>query len=163
MLPLWLLPLGFFALSRGRTIKYKKPVNSNTGLIFSCSKIEILNKQSAYKTIDFLIESFKRNIRISNADLKTIDLFDYILSKLDICCYKKMKNKTLSQKEKIIVSLLFIIIFNRLTYFVDEDRLVNNFKTKDYTIFVYLLDLTEEDQDIIDIVNDQFSVNYSYP
>lgn len=163
MLPLWLLPLGFFALSRGRTVKYKKPVNSNTGLIFSCSKIEILNKQAAYKTIDFLIESFKKNKKISNLEQKTIDIFDFILKSLDKCCYKKMKNGTLSQKEKVIVSLLFIMIFNRLSYFVNKNRLIYEFETKDYTILMYLLNLTEDDEDIIDIANDQFNVNYSYP
>lgn len=163
MLPLWLLPLGFFALSRGRTVKYKKPVNSNTGLIFSCSKIEILNKQTAYKSIDLLIESFRRNKKISNLEQKTIEIFDFILKSLDKCCYKKMKNGTLSQKEKVIVSLLFIIIFNRLFNFVNQNRLLYEFETKDHTILIYLLDLTEDDEDIIDIANDQFNINYSYP
>lgn len=159
MLPLWLLPLGFFALSRGRTIKYKKPVNTNTGLIFSCSKIEVLNEQAAYKTIDFLIESF----RITNKELKTINVFEYILNKLDSCCYKKMKNKKLSQKEKIIVSLLFIMIFNRLFYFVNSERLINDFENKDHAVIMYILDLSENEHDIIDMANDRFNINYSYP
>lgn len=159
MLPFWLLPLGFFALSRGRTIKYKKPVNSKTGLIFNCSKIEILNKQVAYRTIDFLIEDFRRK----NRELKTINVFDFILNKLDCTCYKKMKSRKLSQKEKIIVSLLFILVFNRLAYFVNEEELISNFQNKDHAIFMYLLDLSENDHEIIDEVNDQFNVSYSYP
>lgn len=163
MLPLWLLPLGFFALSRGRTIKYKKPVSTNTGLIFSCSKIEILNTQSAYKTIDYLIEMFKRNKKVFNLELKIIDVFEFILNKLDSCCYKKMKNRNLSQREKLIVSLLFIIVFNRLSYFVNEEVLISNFQNRDFTIFVYIMDLTEEDLDTLDMINDQFNVNYSYP
>ena len=48
----WLLPLGFFVLSRGKTKKYRTPVTNRTGLIFNHHRIEIINREVAFNISD---------------------------------------------------------------------------------------------------------------
>lgn len=167
MLSLWLLPLGYFVLSRGKTKKYSTPVTSRTGLILTCSKIEIVNRETAFNLIDSrIIEYCKKNkVYLENASV--IEVFNFVFSKVNLRFYNKFRTKKLSQKEKIILGILFTVIFNRILSLLNnseiERKFIFKFENREEMIIHYLIGLSNSDLEDLEVIENRFRVTYSYP
>lgn len=164
MLSLWLIPLGFYALSRGKTKTYSKPISIRTGLIFDRNKIEIINRTVAFNLIDSSIRDFARKQALQIDDISIIDVFEHILQKLNCDLYLKMISKKLSQKEKMIIGLFFVLVFNRVLVHVKEPELfIENFHEQEERIINYMIGLSQNDQIDLENIEERFRVEYSYP
>ncbi len=167
MLSLWLLPLGFFVLSRGKTKKYSSPVSSRTGLILTCTRIEIINKEVAFNLLDTRILEYceKNKFRLENSN--SIEVFNYVLNRINPKLFTKLKTRKLSQKEKIILGLLFIVVFNRILSLLNnaktEQRFISRFENREEMIIHYLIGLSNSDLEDLEVIENRFRVTYSYP
>lgn len=163
MLPLFLLPLGFYVLSRGKTRRYSKPVNSNTGLILCPNKIEIVNQRIALSTIDGLIVAAKKYYGKS---ILVLEAFENVLEKLSPILYKKYKIRSFSEKEKMILGILFILVYNRFFSVVDcgidYNEFENKFMNKEYQIVKFNLKFSDEEEHKLDRIYNEFEIRFSY-
>lgn len=162
----WLLPLGFFVLSRGKTKKYRTPVTNRTGLIFSHHRIEIINREVAFNLIDTRIIEYCEKNRIYLENISVIEVFKYVLCKLNLKFYNRLKIQKLNQREKIILGLLLIIIVNRILSNLNNEQqeiFLTKFENREESIIYYLIGLTEIDLRDLDLVENKFRINYSYP
>lgn len=166
MLSLWLLPLGYFVLSRGKTKKYSSPVTSRTGLIINSNRIEIINRDVAFNLIDTRILEYCEKNKTYLMDVNVIDLFKYVLFKISPSLFAKFKAQKLSQKEKVILGLFFIIVFNRILNILgpeESKEFLEKFETREEPIIHYLLGLSNSDLDDLEIIENRFRITYSYP
>lgn len=147
----WILPLGLFALVRGKPKRYKKSVNLNTGIVLSSDRIEIINKSTILNVID--------NVIFTNQNLDFVKVFEKILLKLNKCLFNKMKNNNLKEKEKIILSILFMMCYTRFFHADDDDLYHSHY----YPIMIHILDLDVEDQGKLNSIWDRFNIEYSFP
>jgi len=147
----WILPLGLFALVRGKPKRYKKSVNLNTGIVLSSDRIEIINKSTIINVID--------NVIFTNQNLDFVRIFEKILLRLNKCLYNKMKSDKLKEKEKIILSILFMMCYTRFFHVMDDDLYHSHY----YPIMIHILDLDIEDQGKLNSIWDRFNVEYSWP
>lgn len=167
MLSLWLLPLGYFVLSRGKTKKYSSPVTSRTGLIINSNRIEIINRDVAFNLIDTRILEYCEKNKTRLNEVNSVDLFKYVLFKLSPTLFTKLKAQKLSQKEKMILGLLFIIMFNRVLNILGNKELqesfISKFEFREEPILHYILGLSNSDLDDLEIIENRFRITYSYP
>ena len=166
MLSLWLLPLGYFVLSRGKTKKYSTPVTTRTGLILTCTKIEIINREVAFNLIDSRIIEYceKNKVYLENASV--IEVFNFVFCKTNLRFYNKFRTKKLSQKEKIILGLFFIVVFNRILSLLNrslKENFISKFENSEKLIIQYLIGLSEYDLENLDVIENRFRMEYSYP
>ncbi len=166
MLSLWLLPLGYFVLSRGKTKKYSTPVTTRTGLILTCTKIEIINREVAFNSIDSRIIEYceKNKVYLENASV--IEVFNFIFSKVNLRFCNKFRTKKLSQKEKMILGLFFIVVFNRMLSLLNrslKENFISKFENSEELIIQYLIGLSEYDLENLDVIENKFRMEYSYP
>lgn len=163
----WLLPLGFFVLSRGKTKKYSTPVTNRTGLILTCTKIEIINRDIAFNLIDARILEYCKKNNVYLDRMNTIDCFKYVLCKTNSALFTKFKAQKLSSKEKMILGLFFIIFFNRILSILNNEQAERNFILKfensEENIIHYLIGLSDFDLEKLENIENQFRIGYSYP
>lgn len=167
MLSLWLLPLGYFVLSRGKTKKYSQPVTSRTGLILTCTKIEIINREVAFNLIDTRILEYCEKNRLQLSEVNSIEVFKYCLSKINPKFFAKLKSQKLSQKEKIILGILFTVIFNRILSLLNnseiERKFIFKFENREEVIIHYLIGLSNSDLEDLEVIENRFRTEYAYP
>lgn len=166
MLSLWLLPLGYFVLSRGKTKKYSKPVTSRTGLIFNHHRIEIINREVAFNLLDARILEYCEKNRIYLENVSVIEVFKYVLCKLNLKFNNRLRTQKLNQREKIILGLLLVIIVNRILSLLPQEKqevFLIKFENREETIIHYLIGLTEIDLRDLDLIESKFRIEYSYP
>jgi len=164
MSSLFLIPLVFLFLRGKKSKTSVKSLPISTGLKFSCSSIEITDKKIAYSKIDSLIIQFAKNVNVEYDYLNVPDLFEFILKSLNPICYTKMINRKVSHLEKMIISLLFIVVFNRLLLFVpNPDEYAKDFEHNVSKTILHVIGLTIDDKDDIDLVNEDFKKTYKYP
>lgn len=166
MLSLWLLPLGFLLLAKNKSRRPPKALSSESGIVFTCNKIEIVNKAKANSYIDSLILQFRKakNVKLVD-DLDTLDVFQFVVSNLNKLCYNRLENKTFSDRQKMASMLLFTVVFNRMSFLVkNKDEFFEHFYDYERDEIWYYLDFTEEDYEstFLQVLED-FNKNYSYP
>lgn len=165
MTSLFLIPLVYLFLKRGKSKNSPKSLPASTGLTFTCSSIQINNKQQIFSKIDSMIVEFAKNAKEEYNYLNVPDLFEFILKSLNPLCYTKMINRKLKHQEKLVISLLFIIIFNRLLLLVkDSEEYAKDFEHNVSKTILHVIGLTVNDKDDVDTVNEEFYKNgYKYP
>ena len=164
MSSLFLIPLVLLFLRGKKSKPSLKSLPSITGLTFTCSSIEILNKKLAYSKIDSLIQEFSKISKTEIEYINVPDLFEYIMKILNPLCYNKMITRKVLHKEKMIISLLFIIVFNRLLLFVkDPEEYAADFEFNGSKTILHVIGLTPDDKDEIDLVNEDFKKTFKYP
>ncbi len=164
MTSLFLIPLALLFLGRGKSKIPVKSLSLANNLKFSCFGIEIIDKKEAYLKIDSLIIEFTKVTKSEYDYLNVPDLFEFIIKKLNLVCYTKMVNRKITHKEKIVISLLFIIIFNRLLSFVNNpDEYAKNFEFNVSKTILHIIGLDEDDKDDIDMINEEFKKTYKFP
>lgn len=167
MLSLWLLPLGYFVLSRGKTKKYSIPVTSRTGLIFNHHRIEIINREVAFNLIDTRIIEYCEKNRIYLEDVSIIEVFKYVLCKLNLKFYNRLKIQKLNQREKMILGLLLVLIINRILNMIinnqQKEKFLTKFENQEESIIYYLIGLNNSDLIDLDLIENKFRMEYSYP
>jgi len=162
----WLLPLGFFVLSRGKTKKYRTPVTNRTGLIFNHHRIEIINREVAFNLIDSRILEYCQKNRIYLENISVIEVFKYILCKLNLKFYNRLKSQKLIQREKMILGLLLVIIINRILSMMSSEKqeiFLIKFENREEVIIHYLIGLNEVDLEDLNLIESKFRIEYSYP
>lgn len=162
----WLLPLGFFVLSRGKTKKYRTPVTNRTGLIFNHHRIEIINREVAFNLIDSRILEYCQKNRIYLENISIIEVFKYILCKLNLKFYNRLKSQKLIQREKMILGLLLVIVINRILSMLSSEKqeiFLIKFENREEVIIHYLIGLNEVDLKDLDLIESKFRIGYSYP
>lgn len=166
MLSLWLLPLGYFVLSRGKTKKYSKPVTSRIGLIFNHHRIEIINREVAFNLIDSRILEYCEKNRIYLENVSVIEVFKYVLCKLNLKFNNRLKTQKLNQREKIILGLLLVIVINRILSMLSNEKqeiFITKFENREEAIIHYLIGLNEVDLEDLNLIESKFRIEYSYP
>lgn len=166
MLSLWLLPLGYFVLSRGKTKKYRTPVTTRTGLIFNHHRIEIINREVAFNLIDTRILEYCEKNRIYLENVSVIEVFKFVLCKLNLKFYNRLKSQKLNQREKMILGLLLILIFNRMLSMLSSEKqeiFLIKFENREEAIIHYLIGLNEVDLEDLNLIESKFRIEYSYP
>ncbi len=162
----WLLPLGFFVLSRGKTKKYRTPVTNRTGLIFNHHRIEIINREVAFNLIDSRILEYCQKNRIYLENISVIEVFKYILCKLNLKFYNRLKSQKLIQREKMILGLLLVIVINRILSMLSSEKqeiFLIKFENREEVIIHYLIGLNEVDLEDLNLIESKFRIEYSYP
>ena len=162
----WLLPLGFFVLSRGKTKKYRTPVTNRTGLIFNHHRIEIINREVAFNLIDSRILEYCQKNRIYLENISVIEVFKYILCKLNLKFYNRLKSQKLIQREKMILGLLLVIVINRILSMLSSEKqeiFLIKFENREEVIIHYLIGLNEVDLEDLNSIESKFRIEYSYP
>ena len=162
----WLLPLGFFVLSRGKTKKYRTPVTNRTGLIFNHHRIEIINREVAFNLIDSRILEYCQKNRIYLENISVIEVFKYILCKLNLKFYSRLKSQKLIQREKMILGLLLVIVINRILSMLSSEKqeiFLIKFENREEVIIHYLIGLNEVDLEDLNLIESKFRIEYSYP
>lgn len=162
----WLLPLGFFVLSRGKTKKYRTPVTNRTGLIFNHHRIEIINREVAFNLIDSRILEYCQKNRIYLENISVIEVFKYILCKLNLKFYNRLKSQKLIQREKMILGLLLVIVINRILSMMSSEKqeiFLIKFENREEVIIHYLIGLNEVDLEDLNLIESKFRIEYSYP
>ncbi len=162
----WLLPLGFFVLSRGKTKKYRTPVTNRTGLIFNHHRIEIINREVAFNLIDSRILEYCQKNRIYLENISIIEVFKYILCKLNLKFYNRLKSQKLIQREKMILGLLLVIVINRILSMLSSEKqeiFLTKFENREEVIIHYLIGLNEVDLEDLNLIESKFRIEYSYP
>lgn len=166
MLSLWLLPLGYFVLSRGKTKKYSSPVTSRTGLIINSNRIEIINRDVAFNLIDTGILEYCEKNRMYLENISVIEVFKYILCKLNLKFYNRLKSQKLIQREKMILGLLLVIVINRILSMLNSEKqeiFLIKFENREEVIIHYLIGLNEVDLEDLNLIESKFRIEYSYP
>ncbi len=166
MLSLWLLPLGYFVLSRGKTKKYSNPVTNRTGLIFNHHRIEIINREVAFNLLDTRILEYCEKNRIYLENVSVIEVFKYVLCKLNLKFSNRLRTQKLNQREKIILGLLLVIIVNRILSLLPQEKqeiFITKFENREEAIIHYLIGLTESDLEDLNLIENKFRMEYSYP
>lgn len=166
MLSLWLLPLGYFILSRGKTKKYRTPVTTRTGLIFNHHRIEIINREVAFNLLDTRILEYCEKNRIYLENVSVIEVFKYVLCKLNLKFSNRLRTQKLNQREKIILGLLLVIIVNRILSLLPQEKqeiFITKFENREEAIIHYLIGLTESDLEDLNLIENKFRMEYSYP
>lgn len=162
----WLLPLGFFVLSRGKTKKYRTSVTNRTGLIFNHHRIEIINREVAFNLIDSRILEYCQKNRIYLENISVIEVFKYILYKLNLKFYNRLKSQKLIQREKMILGLLLVIVINRILSMMSSEKqeiFLIKFENREEVIIHYLIGLNEVDLEDLNLIESKFRIEYSYP
>lgn len=162
----WLLPLGFFVLSRGKTKKYRTPVTNRTGLIFNHHRIEIINREVAFNLIDSRILEYCQKNRMYLENISVIEVFKYILCKLNLKFYNRLKSQKLIQREKMILGLLLVIVINRILSMLSSEKqeiFLIKFENREEVIIHYLIGLNEVDLEDLNLIESKFRIGYSYP
>lgn len=162
----WLLPLGFFVLSRGKTKKYRTPVTNRTGLIFNHHRIEIINREVAFNLIDSRILEYCQKNRMYLENISVIEVFKYILCKLNLKFYNRLKSQKLIQREKMILGLLLVIVINRILSMLSSEKqeiFLIKFENREEVIIHYLIGLNEVDLEDLNLIESKFRIEYSYP
>jgi hypothetical protein len=165
MTSLFLIPLVFLFL-RGKKSNTapNKELSISTGLVFTNRNIAILDKKAAYFKIDSLILNFSKTSKENIDDVNIPDLFEYIVKTLNPVFYTKMINRKVTHTEKMILSLFFIIVFNRLLTFVkDPEEYSANFEYNISKTILHVIGLTTDDKDDIELVNEDFKKTLKYP
>lgn len=165
MSSLFLIPLVFLFL-RGKKSKStpNKELSISTGLVFTNRNIAILDKKAAYSKIDSLILNFSETSKVDIEDVNIPDLFEYIVKTLNPSFYNKMITRKVTHTEKMILSLFFIIVFNRLLTFVkDPEEYSANFEYNISKTILHVIGLTTDDKDDIELVNEDFKKTLKYP
>jgi hypothetical protein len=165
MTSLFLIPLVFLFL-RGKKSKStpNKELSISTGLVFTNKNIAILDKKAAYSKLDSLILNFSETSKVDTEDVNIPDLFEHIVKTLNPIFYTKMINRKVTHTEKMILSLLFIIVFNRLLTFVkDPEEYSANFEYNISKTILHVIGLTTDDKDDIELVSEDFKKTLKYP
>lgn len=164
MSSLFLIPLVLLFIRGKKSKTSLKSLPPSIGFTFTCSNIEILNKKLAYSKIDSLIQEFSKISKTEIEYINVPDLFEYIMKILNPLCYNKMITRKVLHREKMIIALLFIVIFNRLLSFVkDPEEYAADFEHNGSKTILHIIGLTPDDKDDIEIVNEDFKKTFKYP
>lgn len=174
MFPWIILPIGaLLLLSTKKSSRASKPKmlsasfdNSElTGIIFNCARIEIVDKNKAFDYLHSQIDSYEEEYKLgSYDDIKMLSLFKYIVKKTNAPFYNAMVARKLTQKQKMIMLLLFTLILDQMTIYADDPELYfSKFNKTELVKVKSFIGVTDKDAGDIEKITDQFEVSFSYP
>ena len=78
----------------------------------------------------------------------------------------RLRTQKLNQREKIILGLLLVIIVNRILSMLPQENqevFLTKFENREESIIHYLIGLTENDLEDLNLIENKFRIEYSYP